>query len=177
MLRHYWTMVEPESTVERFVTSLGGEDVGYVIRSHTSWAKAPERFGRISCEIPPGSRTAARLDALVALMEERSIADGTKKVTIWAWEDDALRIGMLEKRGYREERRERFWELDLVEGRERITKMAAESRARMQKEGIRVLTLGDDADPKKFEKLKRMSDEAEADVPTTVPHVTARMAE
>ena len=99
------------------------------------------------------------------------------KVTIWAWEDDALRVGMLEKRGYREERRERFWELDLVEGRERITKMAAESRARMKKEGVRVLTLAEDTDPKKFEKLKRMSDEAEADVPTTVPHVTAEMAE
>ncbi len=177
MLRHYWTMVEPESTVERFVASLGGKDVGYVIRSHASWEKMPERFGRISCEIHPGSRTAARLDALVALMEERSIADGTKKVTIWAWEDDALRIGMLEKRGYREERRERFWELDLVEGRERIAKMTAESRARMRKEGVRVLTLGDDPDPKRFEKLKRMSDEAEADVPTTVPHVAAGMAE
>jgi RimJ/RimL family protein N-acetyltransferase len=55
--------------------------------------------------------------------------------------------------------------------------MAAESRARMKSVGIRVLTLGDDPDPKKFEKLKRMSDEAEADVPTTVPHVTGEMAE
>ena len=177
MLRHYWTMVEPESTVERFIATHGGTEIGYAIRSHTSWAKMPERFGRISFEIRPPSRTAGRLDALVALMEERSIADGTKKVTIWAWEDDALRVGMLEKRGYREERRERFWELDLVEGRERITKMAAESRARMKKEGIRVLTLAEDTDPKKFEKLKRMSDEAEADVPTTVPHVTAEMDE
>ncbi len=177
MLRHYWSMVDPESTVERFIAAHGGTEIGYVIRSHPSWAKMPERFGRISFEIHPPSRTAGRLDALVALMEERSIADGTKRVTIWAWEDDALRVGVLEKRGYREERRERFWELDLVAGRERITKMAAESRARMKTEGIRVLTLGEDADPKKFEKLKRMSDEAEADVPTTVPHVTGEMAE
>ena len=177
MLRHYWTMVEPGSTVERFIASLGRDDVGYVNRSHANWTKMPERFGRISFEIRPPSRTAGRLDALVALMEERSMADGTKKATIWAWEDDALRVGMLEKRGYREERRERFWELDLVEGRERITKMATESRARMKKEGIRVLTLGEDPDPKKFEKLKRMSDEAEADVPTTVPHIALEMDE
>jgi RimJ/RimL family protein N-acetyltransferase len=98
-------------------------------------------------------------------------------VTSWAWEDDALRIGALQRRGFREERRERFWQLDLIEGRERITKMASESRQRMTREGVRLLTLAEDADPRKFEKLKRMSDEAESDVPTTVPHVPFEMDE
>jgi len=177
MLRHYWSMVKPDSTVERFIASHGGTEIGYVIRSHVNWAKTPERFGRISFEIRPPSRTAVRLEALVALMEERSIADGTKKVTAWAWEDDGLRVGVLEKRGYREDRRERFWELDLIEGRERITTMAAESRARMKTEGIRVLTLAEDTDPKKLEKLHAMSEEAGGDVPTTVPFVASTVEE
>ena len=171
MERHYWTMVEPGSTVDRFIASLGGTDVGYVNRSHASWAKMPERFGRISFEILPQSRNEGRLDALVALMEGRSIADGTKKVTIWAWEDDDLRVGMLEKRGYREERRERFWELDLVANKDRIERMTDESRTRMRKDGIEILTLARDTDPDKFHKLQRMSDEAESDIPTTVPNV------
>jgi GNAT superfamily N-acetyltransferase len=146
-----------------------------VARSHEGWAKMPERFGRISCSLRRLAWSAPRVDALIGAMEERQRADGAMKVTLWAWEDDAPYLGIVEQRGYREERRERFWELDLVEGRDRITKMAAESRERMKKENIRILTLAEDADPKKYEKLKRMSDEAEADVPTTVPNVTLEM--
>jgi GNAT superfamily N-acetyltransferase len=177
MLRHGWEMTGPDVTVERFIASLDGRDVGYAIRSHESWEKMPRRFGRIRAGIRPPDRDARRLDALVAAMEDRQRLDGTRTATMWAWEDDALFVGMLTARGYKEERRERFWELDLVEGRERITKMAAESRARMKKDGIRLLTLGADTDPTKFEKLKRMSDEAEGDVPTTVPHVIVEMDE
>ena len=177
LLRHWWTIQDPEATVERFIASAGGADVGYVMRSHESWAKMPERFGRMSCSLRPASWSAARVDALIGAMEERQRADGAKRVTMWAWEDDPEYIAILEKRGFREERRERFWELDLVEGRDRITKMAAESRERMKKEGVRLLTLAEDSDPKKLEKLKRMSDEAESDVPTTVPHVTLTTTE
>jgi len=177
MLRHSWSMTGPDVTVERFIASLNGQDVGYAVRTHESWEKMPRRFGRIRAEIRPPERDARRLDALVAAMEDLQRADGTKTATMWAWEDDALIVEMLAARGFKEERRERFWELDLVEGRERITKMAAESRARMKKDGVRLLTLGEDTDPKKFEKLKRMSDEAEVDVPTTVPHVIVAMDE
>ena len=177
LTRHWWTIQDPEATVERFIASAGGADIGYVMRSHESWAKMPKRFGRMSCSLRPASWSAARVDALIEAMEERQRGDGAKRVTMWAWEDDPDYIAILEQRGFREERRERFWELDLVEGRERITKMAAESRARMKKERISLLTLAEDSDPQKLEKLKRMSDEAESDVPTTVPHVTLTMAE
>jgi GNAT superfamily N-acetyltransferase len=177
LMRHRWTVQDPDATVERFVASAGGADIGYVARSHESWAKMPERFGRMSCSLRPASWSAARVDALIAAMEERQRADGAKKATMWAWQDDPEYIAILEKRGFREERRNRFWELDLVEGRDRITKMAAETRGRMKKEGVRLLTLADEKDPKRFERLKRMSDEAEDDVPTTVPHVPVEMAE
>jgi RimJ/RimL family protein N-acetyltransferase len=40
----------------------------------------------------------------------------------------------------------------------------------MRTEGIDILTLARDTDPEKYRKLWRMSDEAEQDVPTTVPH-------
>lgn len=173
--RHWWSMQDPQATVERFIASAGDADIGYVMRSHESWAKMPERFGRVACSLRPAAWSAQRVDALIAAMEDRQRADGAKKVTLWAWEDDPAHIAVLEQRGYREERRERFWELDLVEGRERITTMAVESRERMRKERIRLLTLADDRDPMRFEKLKRMSDEAEADVPATVPHVTVDM--
>jgi len=173
--RYWWTLREATDVTERMVAVHGGTIAGYTFRRHPAWEKMPQRFGRVGAELQPALRSPERLDALYAYLEGTSRSDGTKKVTSWAWEDDVLRIGVLTARGFREERRERFWELDLVEGRERITKMAAESRARMREEGIRLLTLAEETDPAKFEKLKRMSDEAEEDVPTTVPHVPLEM--
>jgi len=147
------------------------------MRRHPVWTKMPERYARLSAELRPSARAAERLDALYERLETDSRADGTKKVTSWAWEWDRLRIGVLTAGGFSEARRQRYWELDLVEARERITTMAAESRDRMRREGIQILTLGDDADPAKWGKLKRMSDEAENDIPTTVPNVTMDLAQ
>ena len=177
MTRHSWSMAAPDDVVERWIAELDDAPVGYATREHPAWSKMPERFASLGAELRPPARTAARLDALYALVEEAARADRTQKVTAWAWEHDLLAIDVLNARGFREERRERFWELDLVEGRERITNMASESRDRMRREGITVLTLAHDTDPAKFEKLKRMSDEAEGDVPTSEPFVPLEMRE
>jgi GNAT superfamily N-acetyltransferase len=177
LTRHWWSMQADDDVADRRVALLDGAAVGYAIREHPAWSKMPERFASLEAELRPPHRDAARLDALYAMLEDAARADRTQKMTAWAWEHDPLMIEVLAARGFREERRERFWELDLVEGRERIARMAAESRDRMRREGIAVLTLADDDDPSRFDKLKRMSDEAEADVPTSEPYVPLEMRE
>jgi len=177
MLRHWWSLSAPDDVVERQLGWLDGRAVGYLRFEHRPWSKMPERFADLQAELRPAANTPARLNALFAHLEERARSDEARKVTASAWEWNTERIRLLEERGYREERRERYWELDLVAGRERITAMAAESRVRMAREGVRLLTLAEDDDPAKWEKLKRMSDEAESDVPTTVPWVQIDMDE
>ena len=177
MLRHWWSLAAEEDTAERHIVELNGAPVGYTEFEHRPWPKMPERFADLHAAIRPAAHSAERLSALFEHLEERARSDGARKVSAWAWEWNTGRIALLEQRGYREERRERYWELDLIAGRERITAMAAESRARMEREGVRLLTLAEDDDPNKFEKLKRMSDEAESDVPTTVPWVQIDMDE
>lgn len=170
LMRHWWSMASND-VIDRRIVMRGTEPAGYTLRRHPQWAKMPERFARISAELRPAVRTAARLDALYEWLETEARGDGTKKVTSWAWDWDALRKGMLEARGYREERRARFWELDLVANKTRIEKMTDESRAKMRRDGVELLTLARDSDPDKMRKLHRMSNEAGSDVPTTVPHV------
>ena len=170
LMRHWWSLGSDE-VIDRRIVTRASEPAGYTMRRHAQWAKMPERFGRISAELRPGVRTAARLDALYELLESDSRADGTAKVTSWAWDWDSLRKGMLEARGYREERRQRFWELDLVANKQRIETMTDRSRAKMREDGVELLTLARDTDPDKLRKLHRMSNEAERDIPTTVPHV------
>lgn len=175
LLRHWWSLMAVDAVVARYIAVLDGEPAGYALWSHITWDRMPERFARAGCELRPKIRTEQRLGALQAQLESELAREGAKRISSWAWDYDTTRIAMLTGRGYREERRQRFWELDLVKNRGRIEKMAADSRERMKSEGITVLTLEQDHDPKRWEKLKRMSDEAEGDVPTTVPHVPMAM--
>ena len=177
MERHWWSIAADDDVIERWIVALDGAAVGYATREHPAWSKMPKRFASLDAGLRPAARTNARLEALFAVLEDAARADGTQKVTAWSWEHDPQMIDVLQTRGFHEERRERYWELDLVEGRGRITQMAAASRERMRREGILVLTLAADDDPAKFDKLKRMSDEAEADVPSSEPYVPRDMRE
>jgi RimJ/RimL family protein N-acetyltransferase len=47
----------------------------------------------------------------------------------------------------------------------------------MRREDIRLLTLADDADPEKYAKVWRMSEEASQDIPRTLPHVPESLEE
>ena len=169
-LKDYWRNPEENAKIERFIAEIAGAPVGYGFQRHQLW-KTPERFGTVSGDLMPSHRAPARIDALFAAMEERSRADGTRKITTWCWEDDNGRVEVVTARGYVEERRQRFWELDLVANRAKLEAMAEESRARMRDEKIRVLTIDRDTDPEKWKKLWQMSEEAIRDIPTTQPFV------
>ena len=177
ILRHWWELIAADAVVKRYIAQRGGTPLGYAAWNHVPWDRMPERFMRVGAELHPSVRTAERLGALFVFLEGEAQGEGARKITAWSFDNDPLKIEVLKARGFREERRQRFWELDLVANRAKIEKMAAESRERMKREGITVTTLDRISDPKRWEKLKRMSDEAEADVPTTVPHVSMPMAE
>ena len=145
-LKDYWRNPEDNAKIERFIGEIGGQRVGFAHQRHEIW-KTPERYGNVSGDLMPAQRTATRIDALFAAMEGRSRADGTETFTTWCWEDDALRVGVVQARGYVEERRQRFWELDLVANRVKLESMTAASREKMREEKIRILTVDRDADP------------------------------
>src|SRR5437870_11678826 len=134
-LKDYWRNPEDNAKIERFIGEIGGERVGFAHQRHEIW-KTPERYGNVSGDLMPAQRTATRIDALFAAMEGRSRGDGTETFTTWCWEDDLLRVGVVQARGYVEERRQRFWELDLVANRVKLESMAAASRAKMREEKI-----------------------------------------
>jgi GNAT superfamily N-acetyltransferase len=171
LLRHWWTVEATDNIVERAILIKDGRPVGQVAQRHAPWEKMPKRYGSVGADLLPDLRTAARLDALLAYAEDRSRAAGTRTFTSWVWEDDRVKLDVLVARGFMEERRERYWECDLGANRAKLAAMAEESRARMRAEGIQVLTLAADPDPEKLRKVWRMSDEAEQDIPTTVPHI------
>lgn len=168
--RYQWETAPPWPR-QRFALERVGRLVGFAFEAHAPWEEMPDRFGFVGAWLLPAELTPARLDAAYDLVEERSRADGTRTFSLWLKDKEKAHIAVIEARGYREERRGKGWELDLRAERGRLEQMAAESRARMKREGIRILTLADDRDPDVEHKLWRMSVESFRDIPTTVPFV------
>jgi GNAT superfamily N-acetyltransferase len=165
--RYAWEHEPTNFIVRRFVVADADVAVGVAAFEHPRWELAPERVANVRGELLPARRTAEGLGALFAAVEERAIADGARVLRGFADEGDDRRAQVLRGRGYREDRRSRRLELDLSAQRERIMRMTAESRERMRREGVRMLTLAEEPGAGKYERIWRLSEEAGQDVPTT----------
>jgi RimJ/RimL family protein N-acetyltransferase len=174
-LRYWWS--QPDEFVEfaRFIVLNGERPVGVAEVDHARWDVQPERYASIRGDLLPSDRTRDALSAVLAAMEDRAIADGARVLRVSANEDDGLRIETIRSRGYTIDRGHRRWELDLAANRDRLLAMTEDARVRMQTEGVRLLTLAEDADPEVITKVWRLSEEAGDDVPTTVPRIPEAM--
>jgi GNAT superfamily N-acetyltransferase len=170
-LRHEWAHPGDTWTMRSFVMERDGGPIGVAAAYHPLWEKVERRFGATRGEVLPEHGDAATMAAMLTAMERLLVADGADLVRTRAAEDDQPRIDVIRSLGYREDRRARRWELDLVANRERIERMAEGTRARMREQGVRLLTFADDDDPDVARKIWRLSSEADEDVPTTIPHV------
>ncbi|HEY8760839.1 MAG TPA: GNAT family N-acetyltransferase [Candidatus Dormibacteraeota bacterium] len=162
---------DPDQVWARFRSFAGEEPVGFATCHHTPWKVADDGFVWLLAGFFPAHRTPANLGAAYAFLEARAHERSGRTAIAGAREDDSLLLQALEARGYVEDRRDRFWELDLVAGRTRLLEMARRSRERMREQGITLTTIGADGDPEKYRKLHAMSSEAEMDVPTTTTTV------
>ena len=171
VLRHHWFAPDPSQTVERLAVLAGDGVVGLCTQRHDDWARMATRYGGVQVILHPDVRTDANLAWAFDRIEERSRQDGTEVLRAWGREDDVQLLDLLGRRGYSVDRRQRYWELDLVANRGRLMEMAAASRVRMAAEGVRLLTLAQDREPERFRHLHELDEEGEQDVPSTVPHV------
>lgn len=169
--RHWWATEDPAWTNERFIVLRDVAPIGFARHNHAPWDQMKKRYGRVGFELLPAERTDTQLATVFDAMEERAQASGTRIFSAYAREDDEWLARWFVDRGYREERRSKAWELDLVAQRRKIEEMAAQSREKMRDAGITILTIDQDPDPEKLHKIHEMSEEAASDVPTTIPHV------
>jgi len=169
--RYDWEHPSRNWVHARYVWTEGARPVGVGAMGHHRWEIAPKRFASIGAELAPSHRDRARLAELHDFLERAAKDDGAILVRGSAMENDPVRQDALRDLGYREDRHSKRWELDLVSGRERILGMAAETRARMREQGITLLTLDHDREPDTLRDLWRLSNEADADIPTTLPTI------
>jgi GNAT superfamily N-acetyltransferase len=171
MERYEWEYGYDRWITDRSLVSRGGRRIGLALMQHAHWGLFPTRWADVTAELLPEHRDASTLGAVLAEMEARASASGATLAHMRTNEDDSVRVAALTQRGFREDRRGKKWELDVIANRDRLLAMAEESRDRMRREGITVTTLARDADPERYRKAWRMSEEAGQDTPSTLGHI------
>jgi GNAT superfamily N-acetyltransferase len=169
MLHFRWTFPPAGEVFTRMMAERDGAAIAFLYAGHMPWGETPQRFGSMRVVLHPKIWTEALYVQLAEAGEAWLRAEGGEigVVRVQANIDNDIR--MLERRGYREVRRGRIWELDLVANRARLLAGVEEGRERMRKQGVSILTLDRDNDPDRLTKLYEMSTKGELDIPTTVP--------
>jgi RimJ/RimL family protein N-acetyltransferase len=143
--------------------------VAFVGARHEPWESTAKRFGTIRLTLREDVWTIRAFASLVRRGETWLRGEGAGTVIIRARESSKDKLRALARLGYREVARGRISELDLAERRQHIDATLRASRQRMESMGIRLMTLSDDHDPEKLDKLYAMLVEAEQDIPTSSP--------
>ncbi len=169
MMRYWWTSGSLSQVQSRLVAVRDGEAVAYVGVNHERWAESPERFGSIRVVIRSDVWSVPEFGRLVGKGEDWLRSEGVVTAVARVRQDFTREIHELGRIGYREVRRLRFSELDLVGHREALLAVASRQRQKMQAQSVEMMTLSEDGDPDRLVKLHEMMVAAEQDIPSTVP--------
>jgi RimJ/RimL family protein N-acetyltransferase len=169
LVRHRWTITDAYDVARRDIALDGREAIAFVGVRHEPWDAAAARYGTIRPALPDDAWTDERYASLVRHAESWLREEGAATSIVRTREDSVKELGVLDALGYREVRRARTSELDLVARREHIQRTLGECRRRMRDSGVALTTLDRDPDPEKLERLYRLLVEAEADIPTSTP--------
>lgn len=169
LLRHWWHMADTLERARRVIAVHDGKAIAYAAASHELWEPDDKRYGMIRVAIRGGAWSEERYAQLVDSAEGWLREEGAATAVARVREDFAADLAALQRLGYRENRRMRISELDLVEHHDEIMETREQCRRDMQAQGVMLTVLSEDADPEKYRKLYVMIIESEKDIPTTVP--------
>jgi RimJ/RimL family protein N-acetyltransferase len=169
LLRYWWQMGDELEHVRRWVAMRDGAAVAFLGASHQPWADSEKRFGVIRPVLRSDGWNDAEFVELVALGESWLRSEGAQIAIARIREDLQREVAVLERLGYREDRRMRTSELDLVARRQHILESAERCRLEMERQGVALHPIAEDPDPKKLEKLQAVMVESEKDIPRSVP--------
>lgn len=168
LLRHWWLMADEHEKTMRQIDVRDGAAFAYISASHDPWIDGP-RFGAIRALLAYDSWSDTEFERLLDIGETWLRAQGAQTSVARVREDFRREVAVLERLGYREDRRMRISELNLDARREEIKRVANETRRDMRAQNVEMRPLSEDHDPEVFRKLYEMMMESEQDIPTTVP--------
>ena len=169
LTRHWWRIEQDLERCERKVATRNGKAVAFVGAKHELWGEGDRRYGVVRARLHPELWADAMFESLMRTGEGWLASEGAEVAVARVREDFEPELAVIQRMGYREDRRMRMSELDLVARRDHIVATAAECRRKMAESGVVIHPLSADPDSQKYWKLFATMIESEKDIPTTVP--------
>jgi RimJ/RimL family protein N-acetyltransferase len=171
MTRFRWENPRLGYAYTRFLAYRDGHAIAFLGTVHAPWEKLPDRHCEIEVWLDRSLHSRGLVDELYTWIEREAIDQGARLLLTYCGQDEPEILAALEGRGYTRERTEKLWELDLRTHGAALIEQAAEARARMEREGIRLLTVADWHDPAALPKLFELNERTVQDVPHSLPIV------
>jgi GNAT superfamily N-acetyltransferase len=168
-MRFWWTSGSLSQVFSRHVAVDEGKAVAYMVASHERWGDAPERFGSIRAVIRSDVWSEREYARLIGTGEGWLGSEDVVNAVNRVREDFSHELEALNRIGYREVRRQKISELDLVARRDDLLRGLAQERRKMKTQGVKMLTLSEYTDTDRLMKLHEMMVATEQDIPSTVP--------
>ncbi len=169
--RDSWNRVPPGVLRERSIVQEGGIPIGILRLWRPPGRDGGPQFVDVGSGFLEGEGGPELRDAVWDHLEARAREVGADVITSQCLDHEAELLAYLERRGYGLEGAGIFSELRIGEQRERFLALAAESQARLHAAGVELTTL--DRLSGAHRALHEVLLEAEADIPSTVPVVSA----
>ncbi|MEA2655798.1 MAG: hypothetical protein QOI23_1163 [Chloroflexota bacterium] len=170
VIRFWWATRPPEEPHMQLVAERDGSALAFIGAGHDPWEEGnARRFGWIRPVLHPRIWSASEFEKLIDAGESWLRKEQATTSVGRVREDFVDQRHVFEARGYREVRRAKVWELDLIARRGTLMAGAERSREVMAKQGVRLMTLDRYDDPDRLNKLYALTVAAEGDIPTTVP--------
>jgi GNAT superfamily N-acetyltransferase len=153
----------------RFIAERGGGPVGYVGWIHGPWDRLPDRHCEVEVWLDQRSLDGELLESMFTWAGDQAIAEGSRLLMAYCAEDEPEMLASLSGLGYRPERVERVWQLDLREHGPRLVEELKRARQALADGGVTLTTLSSWQDPDALKKLLELSNLTAQDIPHTLP--------
>jgi RimJ/RimL family protein N-acetyltransferase len=161
----------------RFIAELEGKPAGFLEWGHGPWSQLPERNCWVEVWMDLAHMDEKVLTDWWRWIEKAAAADGARSLNAACGEDEPEMIRALQALGYKHQRTERVWTLDLRKRGADLAAAAQAARDRMREADIDLKVLAAWKDPERYRKLHELNELMRRDVPHTAPVLPQTLAD
>jgi GNAT superfamily N-acetyltransferase len=162
-----WINTEKSAKVKRFIVQESGVDRGWISLVQPGDVGGSATY--LNLLVPPAHKHLFP-DAL-EFGEAQAREMGASVLICSAYEDNPAAVERLRSDGWKQERRERFWRLDLAKNAERIRNLRTASQQKLKNSDVSITTVADLGGESFLRSLLPVMHEAVADIPKSVEYI------
>ena len=168
MTRSRWEHPRRGFAYGRFIAERSGASIAFLAWVHGPWQEVKDGHCEVEVWLRQDALDRELLVEMFSWIGEQAEAEQPRVFLAYCAEDEAEMLEALAALGYRRERVERSWELDLNAHGRRLVSEATQARSQMEAAGIRCMTLADWHDADRVKKLYELNERTIQDVPHTL---------